>query len=227
MTRRTATAPAGDVRSTRDLILDAAERRFAEHGFAGVSVREIAADAGLKNQASLYHHFKNKEALYESTLRRGVDAIIQMIGGSPLAAVDQTPRPGDTSYAADPFIDRVLDYLEEHPHLPRLIQRAALDGTHHRRSRALAMLRPLWQLGLASLQATSAAWTAAELPHVAAGVYHLIFGYFASIPLLEAMIDDDLGSPAAMLRQRRFVKRATAVLLGDERRTAPSRRKPT
>ena len=42
------------------MILDAAERRFAERGFDGVSVREIATDAGLKNQASLYHHFKNK-----------------------------------------------------------------------------------------------------------------------------------------------------------------------
>ena len=38
-----------EARPTRDLILDAAERHFAEHGFAGVSVREIAADAGLKN----------------------------------------------------------------------------------------------------------------------------------------------------------------------------------
>ncbi|MFI5366367.1 MAG: TetR family transcriptional regulator [Candidatus Binatia bacterium] len=33
------------------MILDAAERRFAERGFAGVSMRGIAADAGLRNQA--------------------------------------------------------------------------------------------------------------------------------------------------------------------------------
>ena len=62
-----------DPRSTRDLILDAAEARFAERGFAGVSVREIAGDVGLKNQASLYHHFKSKRALYEAVLARGVE----------------------------------------------------------------------------------------------------------------------------------------------------------
>ena len=57
-----------DLSSTRNAILDAAERRFAEYGFAGVSVREIAADAGLKNQASLYYHFARQAG--RSTRRR-------------------------------------------------------------------------------------------------------------------------------------------------------------
>ena len=76
---------ASETRSTRDIILDAAERRFAERGFAGVSVREIAADAGLKNQASLYHHFKNKRALYEAVLARGLHPLIQVVIESGLA----------------------------------------------------------------------------------------------------------------------------------------------
>src|SRR5439155_7149757 len=59
MSSRAATARAREAPSTRDAILDAAERRFAERGFAGVSMREIAAEAGLKNQASLYHHFRH------------------------------------------------------------------------------------------------------------------------------------------------------------------------
>ena len=53
-----------DTPSTRELILDVAERGFAERGYTGVSMREIAAGAGLKNQASLYHHFRDKRALY-------------------------------------------------------------------------------------------------------------------------------------------------------------------
>lgn len=51
-------APAQEARSTRDLILDAAEGLFAERGYAGVSMRDITAEAGLGNQASLYHHFR-------------------------------------------------------------------------------------------------------------------------------------------------------------------------
>ena len=53
MTVRGALTKPQAVRSTRDFLLDAAEHRFAERGFAAVSVREIAADAGLRNQASL------------------------------------------------------------------------------------------------------------------------------------------------------------------------------
>src|SRR5499427_1711133 len=94
--------------STRDVILDAAERRFADRGFAGVSVREIAAEAGLKNQASLYHHFRGKRALYEAVLARGITPIIALVA------------EGGKSGAADTALDRVLDYLGEHPGLPRL-----------------------------------------------------------------------------------------------------------
>src|SRR6185369_17314376 len=115
-----------DERSTRDLILDAAEKRFAEKGFSGVSVREIAGDAGLKNQASLYHHFKNKQALYEAVLERGVEPIfslvVQSASGGGLASL---LGPEDS----DPFLDGVLVYLAERPHLPRLIQRAGLDDS--------------------------------------------------------------------------------------------------
>src|SRR5439155_1143503 len=71
MSVRAAAVPAPEPPSTRDVILDAAERCFAERGFAGVSTREIAAEAGLRNQASLYHHFTDKRALYEAALARG------------------------------------------------------------------------------------------------------------------------------------------------------------
>src|SRR5215468_10856090 len=101
--------------STRDVILDAAERHFADRGFAGVSVREIAAEAGLKNQASLYHHFRNKRALYEAVLARGLEPILSLVAQSDVAARTETAATFN-----DQFVDAVLAYLGEHPHLPRL-----------------------------------------------------------------------------------------------------------
>src|SRR5215510_7099334 len=79
--------------STRDVILDAAGRRFAERGFAGVSVREIATDAGLKNQASLYHHFRDKRALYEAVIARGLEPILTMVAASSSATPTGEPGP--------------------------------------------------------------------------------------------------------------------------------------
>jgi len=197
-------APKGSgTRSTRDLILDAAERRFAERGFAGVSVREIASDAGLKNQASLYHHFRNKKALYEAVLTRGITPIIDTVAAGDLEA--------DPSHDA---LDRIVDYLADHPHLPRLIQRAGLDDNKHLRNSVTKLLQPLYTEGLSVLAGTGEHWEESEMPHLAAGLYHLIFGYFANATLLEAVLPENPRSAAAVARQRRFLKTAVARLLG-------------
>src|SRR5512143_4020423 len=194
-----------EVRPTREVILDAAERRFAERGFAGVSVREIAGDAGLKNQASLYHHFKNKKALYEAVLQRGLEPIIELVAGSETV--------GD---ASDPVLDRIVDYLATRPHLPRLIQRAGLDDSKALRGTVSRLLAPLYNSGLQVLAGSSGTWSESEIPHLAAGLYHLIFGYFANAALLETVLPDDPRSPAALARQARFLKVAVARLLGGE-----------
>ena len=49
--------------STRQRIVQAAEPLFAEHGFSGVSMRAIAAAAGV-HLGQLPYHFGTKEALY-------------------------------------------------------------------------------------------------------------------------------------------------------------------
>jgi len=201
-------APAA--RATRDLILDAAEHRFAEYGFAGVSVREIAADVGLRNQASLYHHFRNKRALYEAVLVRGVETMVALVATGDAGAVPSA----DSVSAMNATLDRIMDYLIEHPHLPRLMQRAGIDDTRYLRNPVTHLLRPLYAQGLQILADTNTPWEPTTLPHVAAGLYHLIFGYFANAKLLAAVVQQEPLSPVAVARQRRFVKSAVAQLLG-------------
>jgi AcrR family transcriptional regulator len=210
MAARAVTTGSRDTPSTRDAILDAAERRFAQRGFAGVSVRQIAADVGLKNQASLYTHFKNKRALYEAVLARGIAPIVALVtsGGGP-RAVEPLTRD-----ALESTLDRICDYLAAHPHLPRLIQRAGLDDSRHLRAAVTRHLRPLYAQGMHVLAGAGTRWTAAELPHLAAGLYHLIFSYFANAELLALVTHDDPLSRAAVAGQRRFMKAAVARLLG-------------
>lgn len=52
------------VEATRRALLDAARRRFGADGFAATSVEDIVADAGV-TKGALYHHFTNKEHLFE------------------------------------------------------------------------------------------------------------------------------------------------------------------
>ncbi|MCW5891981.1 MAG: TetR/AcrR family transcriptional regulator [bacterium] len=205
MSRRTPAAARGrEAASTRDVILDAAERRFAERGFAGVSMREIAADAGLRNQASLYHHFRHKRALYEAVLARGIEPILGLVAESAAAGA-----PGSWGETA---VDRLVVYLADHPHLPRLIQRAALEDRRYLPSVIPRLLRPLYQQGLRALAETRTPWAPADMPHLASALYLLIFGYFASAALFEAVTQQDPRSPAAVMRQRRFVKSALGRL---------------
>jgi AcrR family transcriptional regulator len=213
---RVAAAKLGEAVSTRDLILDVAERCFAERGFAAVSMREISAGAGLKNQASLYHHFRDKRALYEAVLARGLAPVLALVAESGRARA-----AGEADATIEGFLDRMVDHLAEHAHLPRLIRRAALDDSRFLRSVLRRYIQPIYAQGLDVLAATGP-WEPDELPHLAAGLYHLIFGYFADTALLEMVSDEDPRSPAAVDRQRRFLRTAVARLLG----AAPPRRLP-
>ena len=53
--------------STRDRIAAVAAPLFADRGFAGVSMRDIAQAVGVK-AASLYNHYSDKDALYAASL---------------------------------------------------------------------------------------------------------------------------------------------------------------
>jgi AcrR family transcriptional regulator len=54
-------------RDTRQALLDAATRLFAQRGFDGTSVREIADEAGV-NLAMVSYHFSGKEGLYAACI---------------------------------------------------------------------------------------------------------------------------------------------------------------
>ena len=49
--------------ATRERLLMTAERLFAERGIAGVSLREIGAAAGQRNNSATQYHFESKQGL--------------------------------------------------------------------------------------------------------------------------------------------------------------------
>ena len=57
--------------STRDRILDAAEKLFAENSYEGTTLREIAKGVGIR-EPSLYAHFANKDAIYGAVIDRAL-----------------------------------------------------------------------------------------------------------------------------------------------------------
>jgi AcrR family transcriptional regulator len=61
---------------TRERILKAAERLFAEHGYDDTSVRAIVAKARV-NQAAINYHFAGKDGLYREVLRAAIHALTE------------------------------------------------------------------------------------------------------------------------------------------------------
>jgi len=54
--------------ATRGAIRTAARHLFAERGFAGTSIDDVAVAAGVK-KGGVYHHFESKERLFEEVFR--------------------------------------------------------------------------------------------------------------------------------------------------------------
>jgi len=56
-------------KTTKDRILDAAERLFATQGVSGTSLRNVIKEAGV-NTAAVHYHFGSREGLVEAVLVR-------------------------------------------------------------------------------------------------------------------------------------------------------------
>ncbi|MDP6341935.1 MAG: TetR/AcrR family transcriptional regulator [Alphaproteobacteria bacterium] len=69
----------------REVLLEAAAKRFMRNGFAAASMREIAADAGMQ-AGSIYYHFPSKTellvAVHEEGMRRIRDAVTEALSGT-------------------------------------------------------------------------------------------------------------------------------------------------
>jgi AcrR family transcriptional regulator len=98
---------------TRERIMKAAGRLFAERGYDGTSIRAIVAKARV-NQAAINYHFDGKDGLYREVLRDAFRALTedQLAHGQDTRAVSR-----DEALAA--FIRRQLRPLSARDELSR------------------------------------------------------------------------------------------------------------
>lgn len=69
-------APSKRALATRKRVLDAAEAVFADQGFDGATIRDIAAEAG-EPVGTIHHHGGGKETLFHRTVARRAEALSQ------------------------------------------------------------------------------------------------------------------------------------------------------
>jgi AcrR family transcriptional regulator len=64
-----------DDASTRERLLDAAERLLAEHGSSATSVRDVLTAAGVANASAVGYYFGSKDGLVAAVERRAVEDV--------------------------------------------------------------------------------------------------------------------------------------------------------
>jgi AcrR family transcriptional regulator len=96
------------------LILDTSQLLFAEHGYDGVSVEEIAHEAGL-TKGALYHHFASKRAIFDALVDQLQGQIAEQLSQAPTDKRPKLPVEGLAHGAAaylqaanDPAMRRIL-----------------------------------------------------------------------------------------------------------------------
>jgi AcrR family transcriptional regulator len=96
-----------DAAKTRQLLLDAASRRFTQDGYAATTVRDIADDAGV-NVALISRYFTSKEGLFEACLTTAVDEIRQTTGDVPLEQIPEAIANQTAALTADGVPNRLV-----------------------------------------------------------------------------------------------------------------------
>ncbi len=106
-------------RESKERILAAAELVFAEKGFDGARVDEIAKRAGV-NKALIYYYFKSKDEILEVLFRKLVDELVNLVDFTELDDFVASPEQ------LQAHLSTYILYLEQHQSLLRIFLMEAL-----------------------------------------------------------------------------------------------------
>lgn len=197
-------AQAADL-SPREKILEAAEASFAQRGFAGVGLSEIASAVGL-SKSSLFHHFATKAQLYAAVVERILHEIETVLtralaaGGAPVERLDR-------------WIDTLIDLLGERPAHSRLLLRSLfeddeLGGTLEEEraandtlARLIGGVSELLREGMAH-----GALRAASIPHTLQSLIGMVIYHFASGDFGAELLGRPVFTPAEVRRRKDEIK---------------------
>jgi AcrR family transcriptional regulator len=193
---------------TQNAVLDAAELIFAQGGLQGARVRDIANAAGV-NVATLYNYYKNKTALYEAVLERGIQPVIEI-----LKRFSESAHDAEASRQA---IHDIMSHLAERPHVSRLIYLEAVTDGIYLKILADKWFRPFMQEIFATLssEAEATVWDESVYPFLTTLFIQLSFGHFALAPLLREVLGSDPLSASGLANQTRFIEQLIKQIFPD------------
>jgi TetR/AcrR family transcriptional regulator len=183
--------------SSRRRILSVAQREFAERGFRGARLQDIAGRAGLSHPTLIYH-FRSKEDLYRAV----IEAAVADWAADTRAAISTGLRGFDQ---VESLIEAGFRFFDRHEDFVRIVRREALDGGGRLEEAMAEFLRPFVEEAVAFLRREMRAGRLRrhdplELMQVC---YGAVFTYFSDARFRAKLMGHDPLAPAALHKHRR------------------------
>jgi len=185
---------------TRDRVLAVALPLFADRGYRGTSLRDIARRIGIK-APSLLHHFPSKQQLYLAVLDR-------IFEGMEAAAQSVATGKGTRQERLVQTIQDAIDYIAKHPDSMKLLWKEMADESGVGRSLLKRRMPPLDAIVMNFIfrgQREGEFRSELDPFHFIRSLESITVGYFGTAAMIKRLWNVNLLEPAIIERRKREV----------------------
>jgi AcrR family transcriptional regulator len=205
--RRPGRPPQSSSEETRGRILDAALKVFANHGFEGARLKEIADGAGV-HTALVHHYFGDKGRLYTAVLERALSPLREK--GTLLLSPDM-----DVRIIMEGFVSLLSFFFMERRDVVLLMTRESLAGAERLQPILTEVVRPLFKEAVAFFDGARAGGKVPDLDpaQMVLTVVGAVAMYFTHPQLVAHVTGLDAMDPDTVERRRTELVRMLHALL--------------
>jgi TetR/AcrR family transcriptional regulator len=185
---------------TRDRVLQVAQVLFAERGYRGTSLRDIAKRIGIK-APSLLHHFPSKQQLYLAVLDKMFESLEDAANAVAWGRESRQERMrqavGDT-----------IDFIASHPDFVRIMWKEMADESGVGRQVLKRRLPPLFSTAVNFIfrgQRDGEFRTEVDPLHFMWSLNSITIGYFTTAAMIRRLWNMNLLEPSMIERRKREV----------------------